>query len=92
MRKVLTMASACVLALSACSYPTEEACLEQHAQCHVGAFDGNWHAGAGIDINSPAGQAILGGVMSNMMQPTYQQPVTLWVRPCTIYNQIARQC
>jgi hypothetical protein len=70
------LALAFALALAGCSYASENACLQQHAACHVGAFDGNWHAGSGIPINSPAGVALLRSMQSveveNPMAGAYQ--------------------
>jgi hypothetical protein len=87
---MLALAVAVAGALSGCSYSTMDACLEHHNSCHE-TLDGNFFPGHGIDINSPAGQAMLNGFMQHQM-PFYQQPQTLWVRQCTIYNQIAGQC
>lgn len=87
---ILALAFAASGMLSGCTYSTMDACLEHHHSCHENLW-GEIVPGAGIEVNSPAGQAILGGFMQNQM-PFYQQPQTIWVRPCTIYNQIARQC
>lgn len=87
---MLALAVAAVGALSGCTYPTMDACLEHHRSCHENLM-GDIVPGAGIDINSPAGQAMLSGFMQHQM-PFYQPPQTIWVRECTIYNQIAHQC
>jgi hypothetical protein len=65
------------LVLAACGYPTLEACEQASGGvCHIGLMDGKAHPGQGIDVNSPAGQAILSGVISNM-----NRPVTPYVLP-----------
>ena len=59
--------------LTSCSYPSLEACEEAHGTCHK-SITGNIVPGRGIDVNSPAGQAILSGVVGGMMHPAPSQP------------------
>ena len=60
--------------LSGCAYPSLEACeAEIHGVCHE-SITGNIVPGRGIDVNSPAGQAILLGAVSGMMHPVPSQP------------------
>ena len=76
MNKLLVAAALAVAALTGCSYATEEACLDDgHAACHVGALDGKWHAGTGIPIDSPAGAALINGLMP---APSYNVYVHPW--------------
>ena len=84
------LAVAAIGALPGCSYSTMDACLQHHSSCHENLW-GEIVPGAGIPVDSPAGHAILGGFMHNQM-PIYQQPQTIYVRPCTIYSQIAHAC
>jgi len=67
-------AIASLVALTGCGYQTQEAC-EQHSNapghmCHYN-LNNQWTPGAGIPVNSPAGQAIMGGLMQHMFPPTY---------------------
>jgi hypothetical protein len=68
-----------LIGLSGCTYRTMDACEDATGTvCHMTIF-GDYVRGPGIPIDSPAGQAILSGVLAGggLYQPVQIQPYVL---------------